>query len=181
MELAPHGIGQVDLGAAEVAGCDPGAVLADGQPTPALRAAEHHRIAVDDLGVRPAARVPLLIGGHGRRMVGLAARFADIFQFTGLVHGEDGTPTGAGFGLDHLDDAAAAASGWAVSTRSARATTRATWSMAVPVNASGRDINSGNSLNSSSASNLRHSAASTLGSLSSPYRPLEILLLMIRE
>lgn len=61
---------------------------------------EFHRLALDDLGVRPArAHVPFLIGGHGRRVVALAARFADIFQFTGLVHGEGGAPTPGGFAL----------------------------------------------------------------------------------
>ncbi len=68
---------------------------------------EHVQIAIDDLGVRPAAdRVPFLIGGHGRRMVGLAARHAQIFQFTGLVHGEGGQPTGAGFGIEHVEQRA---------------------------------------------------------------------------
>ena len=61
---------------------------------------EFHHVDVGDLGIRPdAARVPFLIGGHGRRMVALAARHADIFQFTGLVHGEGGTPTPGGFPL----------------------------------------------------------------------------------
>ena len=43
--------------------------------------------------------MPFLIGGHGRRVVALAARYADIFQFTGLVHGEGGAPTPGGFGF----------------------------------------------------------------------------------
>jgi probable F420-dependent oxidoreductase len=76
---------------------------------------EFHHIAVADLGVRPARHhVPLLIGGHGRRVVELAARQADIFQFTGLVHGEGGAPTPGGFAIDEvrqrarwLDEAAA--------------------------------------------------------------------------
>ena len=63
----------------------------------------HERVAVSDLGIRPAqARVPFLIGGHGRRVVGLAGAHADIFQFTGLVHGERGRPSGAGFGIDQV-------------------------------------------------------------------------------
>jgi probable F420-dependent oxidoreductase len=62
---------------------------------------EHHHLAIEDLGIRPAqAHVPLLIGGYGKRVVGIAARHADIFQFTGLTHGEDGEPTAGGFGID---------------------------------------------------------------------------------
>ena len=64
---------------------------------------EFHHVAVDSLGVRPAqARVPFLLGGHGRRVVALAARHADIFQFTGLTHGEDGVPAPGGFALDDV-------------------------------------------------------------------------------
>jgi probable F420-dependent oxidoreductase len=60
----------------------------------------HERVDLDELGVRPAqAHVPILVGGHGRRVVELAGRFADIFQFTGLVHGDGGRPTSAGFAL----------------------------------------------------------------------------------
>jgi probable F420-dependent oxidoreductase len=59
---------------------------------------EFHHVALDDLGIRPAqAHVPILVGGHGRRVVELAGRVADIFQFTGLVHGEGGRPTPGGF------------------------------------------------------------------------------------
>lgn len=62
---------------------------------------EHHQIHLGDLGIRPVQeRVPLLIGGYGRRVVGIAARHADIFQFTGLTHGDDGQPTADGFGLE---------------------------------------------------------------------------------
>jgi probable F420-dependent oxidoreductase len=58
----------------------------------------HHRLALADLGVRPIQpHVPLLVGGHGRRVVGVAGRLADIFQFTGLTHGRDGTPAPGGF------------------------------------------------------------------------------------
>lgn len=68
---------------------------------------DHVQVAIDDLGVRPAAaQVPFLIGGHGRRMVGLAAKHAQIFQFTGLVHGEGGQPTGAGFAIEHVEQRA---------------------------------------------------------------------------
>jgi len=60
---------------------------------------EHHDLAIEDLGVRPTGPVPFLIGGFGRRVVGIAARHADIFQFTGLVHGVGGAPTPAGFAM----------------------------------------------------------------------------------
>ena len=64
----------------------------------------HHHLAVDDLGVRPAPdhHVPILIGGHGRRVVGIAGRHADIFQFTGLTHGEGGQPAAGGFAIDQI-------------------------------------------------------------------------------
>lgn len=66
----------------------------------ALDGAYHH-LAVDSLGVRPVQpRVPLLIGGHGKRVVGIAGRHADIFQFTGLTHGEGGQPAPGGFDID---------------------------------------------------------------------------------
>jgi alkanesulfonate monooxygenase SsuD/methylene tetrahydromethanopterin reductase-like flavin-dependent oxidoreductase (luciferase family) len=65
----------------------------------------HHTLAVADLGIRPLqARVPFLIGGHGRRVVGIAGRHADIFQFTGLTHGEGGVPGPGGFGLDRVKE-----------------------------------------------------------------------------
>lgn len=51
---------------------------------------------------RPNKHVPFLVGGHGRRVIGLAARFADVFQFTGLTHGERGAPSGGGFALDEV-------------------------------------------------------------------------------
>lgn len=61
----------------------------------------HHRLAVEDLGVRPLqSHVPLLVGGHGPRVVGLAGRLADIFQFTGLTHSDDGTIQAGGFALE---------------------------------------------------------------------------------
>jgi len=64
---------------------------------------EHHQIAMETLGVRPVQdRIPFLIGGHGRRVVTLAGRYADIFQFTGLTHGKDGAPSGGGFPLDQV-------------------------------------------------------------------------------
>lgn len=60
----------------------------------------HHRIAVDELGVTPAQRrIPFLIGGHGQRVVHLGAEHADIFQFTGLTHGEGGAISPGGFCL----------------------------------------------------------------------------------
>lgn len=65
---------------------------------------EHVHVAIDDLGVRPAQDgVPLLVGGHGRRVVELAARHADIFQFTGLTHDrETGAPSGGGFAREQV-------------------------------------------------------------------------------
>ncbi len=64
---------------------------------------DHASVHVGDLGVRPTQhRVPFLIGGNGRRVVGLAARYADIFQFTGLTHAADGTPSGGGFAIDQV-------------------------------------------------------------------------------
>jgi probable F420-dependent oxidoreductase len=64
---------------------------------------EYVRVQLADLGVRPAnAHVPFLIGGHGRRVVSLAGRFADVFQFTGLTHGERGRPSGGGFALEQV-------------------------------------------------------------------------------
>ncbi len=64
-------------------------------------AGAHHRLSIDDLGIRPVQEhVPFLIGGHGRRVVGIAARHADIFQFTGLTHGEGGQPAPGGFAID---------------------------------------------------------------------------------
>ena len=65
----------------------------------------HESVRFDDLGVEPTQEhVPFLIGGHGRRVVGLAGRFADIFQFTGLTHGNDGSPTAGGFALALLEE-----------------------------------------------------------------------------
>lgn len=58
---------------------------------------EHH-LAIEDLGIRPVqAHVPLLIGGHGRRLIAVAGRHADVFQFTGLTHDADGRPRPGGF------------------------------------------------------------------------------------
>lgn len=74
--------------------CDEGACTFDG---------EHHQVALNGIGIEPAqAHIPFLVGGHGRRVVGLAGRHADIFQFTGLTHGPDGAPSGGGFALDHI-------------------------------------------------------------------------------
>lgn len=69
----------------------------------------HHTILLDDLGVRPVqARVPFLIGGFGRRLVTIAARFADIFQFTGLSDAPDGGLAAGGFAIDQVIERA----GW---------------------------------------------------------------------
>ena len=65
---------------------------------------EHVSVHVDDLGVAPIQdRVPFLIGGHGRRVVELAAQHADVFQFTGLAMDADGGLTAGGFGLADLE------------------------------------------------------------------------------
>ncbi len=66
-------------------------------------AGQHRSIDVEDLGVRPAQdRVPFLIGGHGRRVVGIAGRHSDIFQYTGLTHGPDGSPGPGGVRMSDL-------------------------------------------------------------------------------
>ncbi len=68
---------------------------------------EHVHVHLDKLGIEPAnPHVPILIGGHGRRVVRLAAQHADIFQFTGLHHGEGGVPNGGGFAIEHVDERA---------------------------------------------------------------------------
>lgn len=69
---------------------DDGSVICDG---------EQVTLSVSGLGVRPAqARVPILVGGHGKRVVSIAGRSADIFQFTGLTHDPaTGAPSAGGF------------------------------------------------------------------------------------
>jgi len=68
---------------------------------------EYESVHLDALGIRPVQEhVPFLIGGHGRRVVGLGGRHADIFQFTGLTHDEGGSPTGGGFALDQVRERA---------------------------------------------------------------------------
>lgn len=77
---------------------DTGACHVDGQ---------HVRIAIDDLGLPTRqSSVPFLIGGHGKRVVGVAARHAQIFQFTGLGRGEGGMPTASGFAIEDIDQRA---------------------------------------------------------------------------
>lgn len=57
------------------------------------------------LGVAlPRDRIPLLLGGSGDRMLELAGRYADIFQFTGLAHLVDGTPRQSGYRRSTLVD-----------------------------------------------------------------------------
>ncbi len=74
---------------------DEGALTFDG---------EYESIDMDDLGVEPLQeRVPFLVGGNGRRLIELAGRYADIFQFTGLTFGPDGSPDVAGFAMDALE------------------------------------------------------------------------------
>ncbi|MXV89744.1 MAG: TIGR03621 family F420-dependent LLM class oxidoreductase [Acidimicrobiia bacterium] len=59
----------------------------------------------DTLGVElPRDRIPLLLGGSGDRMLELAGRYADIFQFTGLAHLPDGTPRQSGYHRSALVD-----------------------------------------------------------------------------
>lgn len=68
---------------------------------------DHHRLAIDGLGIRPAQeRVPILVGGHGRRVVSEVGPLADIFQFTGLTHAADGTPAPGGFAADQVAERA---------------------------------------------------------------------------
>ncbi len=64
---------------------------------------EHHTVEIDDLGPRPVNTMPILIGGNGRRVVGLAGRYASIFQMTGLSFGPDGRPDSGGFPVEKLD------------------------------------------------------------------------------
>ena len=67
----------------------------------------HHRLSITNLGVRPIqAHMPLLLGGHGRRVVQIGGRMADIFQFTGLTHGPDGNPHPGGFDLESIKERA---------------------------------------------------------------------------
>ena len=64
---------------------------------------EHESVHIDDIGVTPAqAHVPFLIGGHGPRVVALAGQHADVFQYTGLTHAKDGSPSAGGFALTDL-------------------------------------------------------------------------------
>ncbi len=61
----------------------------------------HHHLSISNLGIRPVQdHVPLLVGGHGQRVIQIAARTADIFQFTGLTHSPSGRPEPGGFALD---------------------------------------------------------------------------------
>jgi probable F420-dependent oxidoreductase len=64
---------------------------------------EHHHIDVDDLGInRVQKRVPILIGGNGRRVVSIAGRHADIFQFMGMSHDKSGGLSAAAFARDDV-------------------------------------------------------------------------------
>jgi probable F420-dependent oxidoreductase len=63
----------------------------------------HHRLDIAELGVNPLQdHVPFLVGGHSRRVIQVAARHADIFQFTGLTHRQDGVTEAGGFSQDDL-------------------------------------------------------------------------------
>ncbi len=70
---------------------------------------EYESAHFDEIGARPnQSHLPLLIGGHGPRMVRIAARFADVFQFTGLGHDPvTGTPNTSGFALSDVAERAA--------------------------------------------------------------------------
>lgn len=73
------------------------ALLDDGAIT---MSGAYHTLAVSDLGVRPVqGRVPILLGGYGRRMIEVGARHADIFQFTGFTLGAGGALAPGGFSL----------------------------------------------------------------------------------
>ena len=65
---------------------------------------QHIKLSITGLGVRPAQeRVPILIGGHGKRVVSIAGRSADIFQFTGLTHDPaTGAPSAGGFAREDI-------------------------------------------------------------------------------
>lgn len=64
---------------------------------------QHHHIALDDLGPGPVQdRLPILVGGNGRRVVTLAGRYADIFQYTGVTFGPDG-PDVSGMAMAELE------------------------------------------------------------------------------
>ncbi|MCV7279611.1 TIGR03621 family F420-dependent LLM class oxidoreductase [Mycolicibacterium flavescens] len=64
---------------------------------------EHYRVHADAASlVAPApARVPLLIGGNGRRVLRLAGRVADIAGLAGITHNRDATEVR----LSHFDPA----------------------------------------------------------------------------
>ncbi len=63
----------------------------------------HHRLRIEDLGVRPVQEeIPILVGGHGRRLIQVAAPWANIFQFTGLTHRADGTLQPRGFAIETI-------------------------------------------------------------------------------
>ncbi|MGI9665971.1 MAG: LLM class flavin-dependent oxidoreductase [Acidimicrobiia bacterium] len=65
---------------------------------------DYESVHIDDIGVSPKqAHVPFLIGGHGRRVVGLAGEHADVFQYTGLTHGLDGAPSAGGFAFADVE------------------------------------------------------------------------------
>jgi len=63
-------------------------------------------VAAEALGLRCVQQPhpPILVGGYGRRVIGLAARAAQIVQFTGLAHDPDGTPRPRGFARATLDE-----------------------------------------------------------------------------
>lgn len=82
------------------------AILADLLSTGRAEATGSYDVHVDDLGI-PTVQQPhprLLIGGHGRRVLALAARRAQIVQLTGLTHGDGGAISPGGFAIEDIEE-----------------------------------------------------------------------------
>jgi probable F420-dependent oxidoreductase len=110
---------------------DTGAVQFDG---------EHHELHIDDIGIRPVQeRVPFLIGGHGRRVIGVAARYADIFQFTGLTDLQGGQLSAGGFAIEAIRER----SRWLVDAAGDRAgdIERSALVQLIDIGSNARDVN----------------------------------------
>jgi len=64
----------------------------------------HYRVTGERCHPRPAQdHLPLLVGGAGRRVLGIAARWADSVGFTGLGHSADGGLAPSGFAPAAVD------------------------------------------------------------------------------